>query len=142
MHLKLSFLCVALATCISGPLLAAEPPDFGKLRLVEVERLVSERNRPLVASRRATMTAQASVDMAAGRPNPTVSLNTSGINAKHTSSSGSLDTILRVDLPIERGGKRQLRLDVAGALLEGSVFDQADSLRQQLLLAFQDYFDL
>ena len=142
MHLKLSFLCVALATCISGPLLAAEPPDFGKLRLIEVERLVSERNRPLVASRRATVAAQASVDMAAGRPNPTVSLNTSGINTKHTASSGSLDTILRVDLPIERGGKRQLRLDVAGALLEGSVFDEADSLRQQRLLAFQAYFDL
>ena len=142
MHLKLSFLCVALATCISGPLLAAEPPDFGKLRLIEVERLVSERNRPLVASRRATVAAQASVDMAAGRPNPTVSLNTSGINTKHTASSGSLDTILRVDLPIERGGKRQLRLGVAGALLEGSVFDEADSLRQQRLLAFQAYFDL
>ena len=142
MHLKLSFLCVTLATCISGPLLAAEPPDFGKLRLIEVERLVSERNRPLVASRRATMAAQASVDMAAGRPNPTVSLNTSGINTKHTASSGSLDTILRVDLPIERGGKRQLRLGVAGALLEGSIFDEADSLRQQRLLAFQAYFDL
>lgn len=142
MHLKLYFSCIALATCISGPLLAAEPPDFGKLRLIEVERLVSERNRPLVASRRAITAAQASVDMAAGRPNPTVSLNTSGISAKHTASTDSLDTILRFDLPIERGGKRELRLGVAGALLEGSVFDQADSLRQQRMLAFQVYFDL
>lgn len=142
MRLKPHFLCVALATCISGPLLAAEPPDFGKLHLPDIELLVSEHNRPLIASRRATMAAQANVDIASARPNPILSLNTSGINAKREARNSNLDSILRVDLPIERGGKRELRLGVAGALLEGSLSDEADSLRQQRLLAFQAYFDL
>ncbi len=131
-----------LAACLAGPAAAAEPTNFGQLRLADVEQLLVEHNRALVASRRAATAAEAGIAMAAGRPNPTLSLNTSGINARHPNDNAYLDTILRIDQPIERGGKRELRLGVADALLEASRSDASDSLRQQRMLARQAYFDL
>jgi cobalt-zinc-cadmium efflux system outer membrane protein len=142
MRLKSFFPCFALVLCLSGPLAAAGLPHPGQLRLADVEQLLGERNRAVIASRRATTAAEAGVTMAAGRPNPTVSLNTSGINARHPADNGYLDTILRIDQPIERGGKRDLRLGVARALLDASRSDASDSLRQQRMLARDAYFDL
>lgn len=121
---------------------AAELPSQRALRLADIDRLVVERNRALASSRRATAAAEAGVDTAGARPNPVISLNTSGISSKHPAGSGNLDTVLRVDQPIERGGKRDLRLAVAGSLLEASRSDESESLRQQRLLARQAYFDL
>lgn len=142
MRLKSFFPCFALAVCLSGPLAAAGLPNPGQLRLADVEQLLTERNRAVIASHRAEAAAEAGVTMAAGRPNPTVSLNTSGINARHPGDNGDLDTILRIDQPIERGGKRDLRLGVARALLDASHSDASDSLRQQRMLARDAYFDL
>ncbi|HJW26820.1 MAG TPA: TolC family protein [Rhodocyclaceae bacterium] len=127
---------------LARPGWADEVPDPGRLRLADVERLVVERNRALVGARRATQAAEAGMDAAAARPNPIVSLNTSGIGTKRSAGSGNLDTVLRIDQPIERGGKRQLRLAVADSLLEASHADENDALRQQRLLARQAYFDL
>lgn len=142
MRLKSFFPCFALAFCLSGPLAAAGLPDPDQLRLADVEQLLAERNRAVIASRRAATAAEAGVTMAAGRPNPTVSLNTSGINARHPGDNGYLDTILRIDQPIERGGKRDLRLGVARAQLDASRSDVSDSLRLQRMLARDAYFDL
>ncbi len=142
MRLKSFFPCLALAFCLSGPLAAAGLPNPGQLRLADVDQLLGKRNRAVIASRRAATAAEAGVTMAAGRPNPTVSLNTSGINARHPGDNGYLDTILRIDQPIERGGKRDLRLGVARALLDASRSDASDSLRQQRMLARDAYFDL
>jgi cobalt-zinc-cadmium efflux system outer membrane protein len=144
MRIKSFFLCLATLAGLSGNLPAAEAPAPDKLHLTDVDRLVGERNRALIASRRAVSAAEAGVDSAAARPNPALSLNTSGINSQRRSGSGStnVDTILRLDQPIELGGKRGLRLGVAGALLDASRSDTQDSLRQQSLLARQAYFDL
>lgn len=131
-----------LVACLAGPATAAEPVALVPLRLADVEQLLVAHNRALIASRRASSNAEAGIAMAAGRPNPTLSLNTSGINAQHPDSHTYLDTILRIDQPIERGGKRALRLGVADALLEASRSDESDSLRQQRMLARQAYFDL
>ena len=134
--------CILLAACLAGPAAAAEPAIPVPLHLADVEQLLVAHNRALIASRRASASAEAGIAMAAGRPNPTLSLNTSGINAQHPDSHTYLDTILRIDQPIERGGKRALRLGVADALLEASRSDESDSLRQQRMLARQAYFDL
>ena len=123
-------------------LVARAAPALEPLHLGEVDRLVSERNRSLIASRRATAAGEASVEMAAARPNPVVSLNSSGISTRQTNNSSNLDTILRIDQPIERGDKRQLRLAVADSLLAANRSDESDSLRQQQLQARQAYFDL
>ena len=133
---------VLLAVCLAGPAAAAESANLGRLRLADVEQLLVEHNRTLAASRRAAMAAEAAITTASGRPNPTVSLNTSGINAKSPNDNGYLDTILRIDQPIERGNKRQLRLGVADALLQASRSDESDTLRQQRMVARQVYFDL
>lgn len=140
MGTKVFILLLALAA-LAQPA-SAELPDGGRLHLADVERLVVERNRALVGARRATQTAEAGMDIAAARPNPTVSFNTSGISPRRPSGTGNLDTVLRIDQPIERGGKRELRLAVAGALLEASHSDENDAARQQRMLARQAYFDL
>lgn len=127
---------------LARPGWADQAPDPGHLRLADVERLVVERNRALVSARRATQAAEAGIDAAAARPNPVVSLNTSGIGVKRPAGSGNLDTVLRIDQPIERGGKRQLRLAVADSLLAASQADENDALRQQRFLARGAYFDL
>jgi cobalt-zinc-cadmium efflux system outer membrane protein len=138
-NLSLFVLLLALSPC---SLPAAEQYALRPLHLGELQQLVSERNRTLLSARRATAAGEAGVDMAAGRPNPVVSFNTSGVNSKHLGNSGKLDSILRIDQPIERGGKRDLRLAVADSLLQANRSDESDSLRQQGLLARQAYFDL
>lgn len=104
--------------------------------------MVEQRNRALISARRATAAGEAGVDMAGARPNPVVSLNTSGLNSRNTGSGGNLDTTLRIDQPIERGNKRGLRLAVADSLLQANRSDESDSLRQQRLLARLAYFEL
>lgn len=133
---------VLMACCLSGPAGAAETLQLDRLHLADVEQLLAGRNRAVISSQRAAATAEAGVAIAAGRPNPTLSLNTSGIPAGHAGNSDYLDTILRIDQPIERGGKRDLRIGLADALLAASRSDERDSLRQQRLLARQAYFDL
>ena len=112
------------------------------LSLHEVEQIVVQRNRALISARRATAAGEAAVDMAGARPNPVVSLNTSGISNRNIGVARNLDTILRIDQPIERGSKRDLRLSVADSLLQANRSDESDSLRQQQQLARQAYFDL
>lgn len=112
------------------------------LHLQEVEQFVVEHNRVLIGARRGTAAGEAMLDVAGARPNPVVSLNTSGINGQKAANGGTLDTILRIDQAFERGNKRDLRLSVADALLQANRSDESDSLRQQGLLARQAYFDL
>lgn len=142
MQCKTHLILLLAVLSLSRLSLAADLPDPGRLRLPDVERLVAERNRALAGARHATEAAEAGVDVAGARPNPTVSVNTSGISTRRPAGSGNLDTVLRIDQPIERGGKRELRLAAAGSLLEASRSDQADTARQQRLLARQAYFDL
>jgi cobalt-zinc-cadmium efflux system outer membrane protein len=142
MRHRLLALFFLLLAALPGIALAADAAASRPLSLAEVDALVAGRNRQLISVRRATAAAEAGLDIAGARPNPVVSLNTSGINSKHLSSNDSLDTVLRIDQPFERGGKRDLRLAVADALLAASRSDENDSLRQQKLLARQAYYDL
>lgn len=121
-----------------GPTVAATRP----VSLAELDRLVALNNRALVAAQRATQSAQAGQDMAAARPNPTVSLNTSGYRISRPTGTGSLDSIVRIDQPFERGNKRDLRIAVSDALVSASRLDEADVLRQVRLFARQSFFDL
>lgn len=133
---------LALLLGLGSHALLADTAPVQALHLADVDRMVAERNRAVISARRASSAGEATVDMAGARPNPVVSLNTSGINSRHPGSGGNLDTTLRIDQPIERGNKRDLRLAVADALLQANRSDESDSLRQQRLLARQAYFDL
>lgn len=141
MKTRLSLWLLWLAALIGSPL-HAEPSSTLSLPLQEVEQLVVQRNRALIGARRATAAGEAGVDTAGARPNPVISLNPSKINGRRPMTGGNTDTTLRIDQPIERGNKRDLRLSVADALLQANRADESDNLRQQTLLARQAYFDL
>ena len=142
MQFRIFLLILAGVMAPTGLLSAAEAVPVSALSLPEVDRLVAERNRALVAARRASEAGEAGVDAALARPNPTVSFNASGFNRPPSAGNRRIDNTLSVDQPFERGGKRDLRYAVASSLLQANRSDEADGLRQQRLLARQAYFDL
>ena len=133
---------VAAVFCLAS--IFAQAKD---LSLSEAERLLGERSRELIAARRALESAGAMREIAAARPNPTLSLNTSSISSNPGIGSGSLgqkrvDTVLRIDQPFERGGKRELRMDAAEGLERAARGDSLDVLRLQLAQLRGAYYDL
>jgi cobalt-zinc-cadmium efflux system outer membrane protein len=117
------------------------------LSLADAERLLGERSRELIAARRALESAGAQREIAAVRPNPTLSLNSSSISNHPGTGPGPanqwrIDTILRIDQPIERGGKRELRMDAAEGLERAARGDSLDVLRTQLAQLRGAYYDL
>ncbi|TMI14550.1 MAG: TolC family protein, partial [Betaproteobacteria bacterium] len=135
---------VALAFWVA---LAAAPGDARDLSLTEAEKLLAAHNRELRAARHAVESAQAQRLVAAARPNPTFSINSSEINRNPGIGAGPLgqkhiDTVFRIDQPFERGDKRELRLDVASGLQKAAENDSLDLLRQQLAALRAAYFDL
>jgi cobalt-zinc-cadmium efflux system outer membrane protein len=117
------------------------------LSLAEAEKLLGERNRELTSARRAVEAAGAQRISAAARPNPTLSLNALSLSNKYNSGPGTpnefrADTILRIDQPFERGGKRELRMEAAEGLERAARGDSMDALRTQLALLRGAYVDL
>lgn len=128
-------------------ILASTAVGARDLTLAEAERLLAEKNRELIAARRAVESAGAQRITAAARPNPTLSLNSSSISSNPGTGPGPLnqkriDTVLRIDQPIERGGKRELRMDAAEGLERAARGDSLDVLRTQLAQLRGTYYDL
>jgi cobalt-zinc-cadmium efflux system outer membrane protein len=98
--------------------------------------------------------AQTAVDQAAAdrttaaeRPNATLSYGTSKIDTAGHNGPGSLwdksfDTIVSVEQPFERGGKRRHRIALAEANLDATHSDYADTLRQERFAVTQAYWEL
>ncbi len=91
--------------------------------------------------------ADAAVTSAGAAPNPTLTLQSFNINPNAGVGAGSLrsktvDSAIRVDQLIERGGKRSLRVANAGSLAVASASDARDMRRQVLLQVSQAYYDL
>lgn len=141
-----------LPRCLLAPVLALIPvlacaQGGNALSLAEAESLWREHSREL-------RLASAMVDAAAGdlktagqAPNPELSLNFLQISRNSGTTTGNwldkkVDSQLRVDQLIERGGKRELRQRSAGARLEAAHLDLADASRQQLAELRRAYFDL
>src|SRR5258705_2085718 len=126
---------------------AAMPCEARDLSLTEAEKLLAAHNRELRAARRSVESAEAQQLIAAARPNPTFSINSSEINRSPGIGAGPLgqkhiDTVFRIDQPFERGDKRELRLDVASGLQQAAENDSLDALRQQLAALRGAYYDL
>jgi cobalt-zinc-cadmium efflux system outer membrane protein len=126
---------------------AAGPVEARDLGLSEAEQLLVQRNRDLIASRRAVEAAGAQRITAAARPNPTLSLNSTSISNKYNSGPGTsnvwhADTVLRIDQPFERGNKRELRMDAAEGLERAARGDSLDVLRTQLAQLRGAYYDV
>jgi cobalt-zinc-cadmium efflux system outer membrane protein len=134
---------LVVAVCI-GVSASAAARD---LTLADAERLLGERNREIAAARRAVESAGAQREIAAARPNPTLSLNSSSISSNPGTGPGPLnqkriDTVLRIDQPFERGNKRELRMDAAEGLERAAQGDAQDTLRTQLAQLRSAYYDL
>lgn len=117
------------------------------LTLAETEQLVARSNRDVIAARRAVESAGAGILQADVRPNPVVSYNASGIGNNPGIGPGSLaskriDNTFRIDQTLERGGKRELRVNAAQGLERAAKNDALDVLRQQLFFARAAYADL
>jgi cobalt-zinc-cadmium efflux system outer membrane protein len=117
------------------------------LTLAETEALLVANNRELQAARRAIASAEAQQLIAGGRPNATLSINSSLLGSNPGIGPGSLDqkrvdTVFRIDQPFERGDKRELRLDAATGLQRAAQNDSLDVLRQQLAAVRSAYYDL
>jgi cobalt-zinc-cadmium efflux system outer membrane protein len=139
---------VSVSIFVALAVAAAWLPAYARdLSLAEAERLLVERNRELITARRAVDAAGAQRVIAAARPNPTLSLNSSSISSNPGTGAGPLnqkriDTVLRIDQPFERGNKRELRMDAAEGLERAARGDSLDVLRTQLAQLRGAYFDL
>ena len=140
----LRFVLAFVALAVTG----AGFPAFGRdLALSEAEQLVARGNRDVLAARRQAEAAGAGILQADVRPNPVVSYNATGIGNNPGIGAGSfgakrIDNTFRIDQVLERGNKRELRVDAARNLERAAQGDAAEILRQQLLLARNAYADL
>ena len=124
---------------------SASPPL--PLTLVEAEERTLSFNRDLKRAAWQVEGAQAALISAGARPNPTLSINSSGISPSEGIGAGWLggkriDNTVRIDQTIERGGKRDIRLEGARAGVEAARADLDNTERQQRLAVRSAYFDL
>jgi cobalt-zinc-cadmium efflux system outer membrane protein len=117
-----------------------------------IEQAVAEaiRNNPAVlAERLGIPVAETSLITAGLRPNPVVSysfdhLDWLGTGFSEANGAGPPETAVRIDLPIERGGKREFRLGTAGfarKIVEARLTDSVRKLRLDVSLACIDLME-
>ena len=139
---------ILLLACALSGLSAAAAQDTGMaLRLDDAQRIALDSNHDLRLALTALRSAQAGVRSADIGPNPLLTLQTININPSQGVGSGPLrgkavDTTLRIDQQIERGGKRALRVENAQLLEQAARNDLGDVRRQMRLAVAQAYYDL
>ncbi|MBA5637702.1 TolC family protein [Duganella sp. LX20W] len=139
-----ALLSVLLAAALASALPAAHAEA---LDLRQAAALALAHNADLRLATLDAASADAAVTIAGAAPNPTLTLQSFNINPNAGVGAGSLrnktvDSAIRVDQLIERGGKRQLRVANAGSLATASAQDALDMRRQVLLQVGQAYYDL
>ena len=153
-HTSLKGSVHALCLMIALPLLAAAqacpPLTVGRdvaLSLSEAESRLASCNRDVLAARRALEAAAADRITAGQRPNPSLTVGASNINPRTGIGGGSLrdkaiDSSVRLDQLVERGGKGILREQQADAAIAAAAADLHDVLRQQRQVLRQNFFEL
>lgn len=120
---------------------------LSKLTLAQAFALASSHNRDLRLGAIAIDSAIATKTMVATIPNPTLTLQTAGINSRLGIGAGKLqdkavDSTLRIDQVIERGNKRELRLENANHLESAARHDFDELNRQAELAVSFAYYDV
>ncbi|NBS94243.1 MAG: hypothetical protein EBT27_11080, partial [Betaproteobacteria bacterium] len=109
----------------------AEPvTSLRVLSLAEARAQALAANRDLRQAGSAIRGAEAGVQIAGVRPNAQLSLNAMKVRPWAGVGTQYQDSVMRIDQTFERGGKRDLRLSQAGALLEAANADLVDTRRQ------------
>jgi len=142
-----TFLLACLAL-FAGAAMAASPlPVAADLDLATAESLWQRHNREVRLAREGVAAAEADRLAAGQAPNPQFSISTTSINPRTGIGGGSLsqkrvDSVLRLEQLVERGDKRELRQQVAGAMVEAAGRGLADVQRQSLLQLRAAYWEL
>ena len=131
----------------SSPSVADSISDIQKLSLQQAIQIAMERNHDLRLSHHAIDNAMAAGIIAGASPNPSLTLQTTSINPQAGIGAGDLrsktvDSAIRIDQLIERGGKRKFRQETATRLEEAARADQNDTRRQVRVMVSQSYYDL
>jgi len=134
---------LALSTFVTG----AMAETVLRLSLPEAERLWQAHNREVKLASVAVRGAEADQLVAGQAPNPQISLNVASISPNEGFGAGGprekmMDSILRLEQLIERGNKRELRVQAASARLDATQHDYRDMQRQQRLALWSTYYDL
>ena len=135
---------VASVASASAAAAGAEPLP---LSLQQAQFSALEHNPDLHLSRLALNSAGAGVVIAGAAPNPVLTVQTFNINPALGIGAGALrskavDSTVRLDQLIERGGKRGFRLDSARNLEQAASGDVRDARRQLRLMVSSAYYDL
>ena len=148
MKCRTLLLVTALAACASGPVLEAQKT----FRTVTLEQAVNEavqNNLELLAERAELSIAEAGMVTARLRPNPVLSggansLDWLGTGFNDSNNAGPPEYSVRVDMPFERGHKRELRIDFADRTRRSAEAQFADAVRKlklEVLLASIDVLE-
>ena len=137
--LSTSAFAEGLANC------ATLPPT--PMTLAQAELRATGCNRDVRAAAQAVDAAAAGIAIAGERPNPNLTLGTSNINPRAGIGGGSLrdktvDSSVRLDQLVERGGKASHRIAQAEAQWRAARADLADMRRQQQALVRSAFFDV
>lgn len=133
---------MSVAVCASAQ---TADRSLDTLTLQQAEALFLQKNRELQAARRAIEGAEADVITAGARPNPNLSISTSGISRPLGSGSITdkyIDTIVGLSQVFERGNKAGLRTESAQSLVTAAHGDKRDMERMQRVLLHGAYYDL
>lgn len=112
-----------------------------RLTLPEAEQLLLQRNLSLAAAKYNIDAARAAQLIASFKPNPVLTIGAEQFHLGHpyrgiihtdTSAAAQPTFTVRVDKTIERGGKRELRTNVAESQVKASEAQMLDALRTQL----------
>lgn len=146
---RLLFLTAAIAVMAVFPLLAqqAMAPSAVITTAQAVEEAI-QNNPSLIAERLGIPVAETASITAALRPNPVVSVGADTIGHgtlyNQNQNTSPTDINVRVDYPIERAHKRELRMDAAGyqrRIVQARVEDSVRRLRLDVTLACIDVIE-
>lgn len=111
------------------------------------QQRLAQCNRDFRLALQSVRAARADVQIAGQRPNPTLSTGVGQYSTTVGAGSGGpfdkqVDWLARLDQPIERGNKRDLRVQAASQSLRAAGWSAADMLRQQQLALANAWIDL
>ena len=102
-------------------------------------------NIDVITARLGVASANANLRIADTAPNPVLSVNTLQIRPSQIGVlpyQKLVDTVVRIDLPLERGGKRRARIRAALASIEAAKGDYGTARREMRSAVTGAYFDL
>ena len=136
--------CLVASLLFTQTAVQAETLPAG-IGYLEAENLALRHNAQIQNAQAIIEGARADIITAGARPNAVMSVNASGVDNsqyQYGNKLNSLDTIVRIDQPFERGNKRDLRLAKANDLNQATLWDLQETIRQEKMRVVSAWLDL